>query len=73
MLRVMKKRMKNEQEIPKEYCPYCGKNLIRVLTEQEQKKYKLRYVSEKIGISNWDSVFAWKCPYCSKTWRRSVD
>lgn len=65
-----KNKMKNEQEIPKEYCPYCGKNLIRILSEQEQKKYKLRYVSEKIGVSNWDSIFAWKCPYCTKTWRR---
>lgn len=66
----MKKRMKNEQEIPSEYCPYCGKNLIEVLSVQEQKKYNVTYVNKKIGISNWDSVFAWKCPYCSKTWRR---
>ncbi|MGG4507081.1 hypothetical protein ABEP00_20410 [Heyndrickxia sporothermodurans] len=66
----MKKRMKNEQEIPKEYCPYCGKNLIRVLSNQEQKKYNLVYVSEKIGISNRDSIIAWECPYCSKTWKR---
>jgi len=29
--------MNNEQGIPKEYCPFCGKNLIRVLSEQEQK------------------------------------
>jgi formate dehydrogenase maturation protein FdhE len=63
-------RMGNEQEIQTEYCPFCGKNLIRVLSEQEQKKYNLRYVSDKIGISNWDSVFAWKCPYCAKMWRR---
>ncbi|MFE7150086.1 hypothetical protein [Heyndrickxia sporothermodurans] len=66
----MKKKMKNEQGISEEYCPFCGMNLIRVLTEQEQKKYKLRYVNEKVGVSNWDSVFAWKCPYCSKIWRR---
>ena len=49
-------KMENEPEIPKEYCPYCGKNLIRILSEQEQKKYNLLYVNEKIGISNWDSV-----------------
>lgn len=66
----MKKALNNVQEIPKEYCPFCGKNLIRVLSEQEQEKYNLIYVSEKIGISNWDSVFAWKCPYCLKMWRR---
>lgn len=68
----MKKIMKNEQEIPKEYCPFCGKNLIRVPSEQEQKKYNLRYVSEKIGISNWDSIVAWKCPYCLNTWKRKL-
>lgn len=66
----MKKRMENEVDIPKEHCPYCDKNLIRVLTEQEQKKCNLRYINEKIGISNWDSIIAWKCPYCTKTWRR---
>jgi hypothetical protein len=48
--------MKNEQEIPKECCPFCGKNLIRILTEQEQKKYNLRYISEKIGISSWVGI-----------------
>ena len=62
--------MKNKQETPKECCPYCSNNLIKVLSEQEQKKYNLRYVNEKIGISNWDSIIAWKCPYCTKTWRR---
>jgi hypothetical protein len=42
---------KTKQEMPTEHCPFCGKNLVIVLSEQE-KKYNLRYISEKIGISN---------------------
>lgn len=63
----------NNEEIPIEVCPYCGENLIKMLPQDEQKKYNgLRYLKLKIGISNWDSVFAWQCPYCSKTWKREI-
>lgn len=60
----------NKQEIPIEFCPYCGKNLIKTLSKQEQQKYKLPYLNEKIGISNWDSIYAWKCPFCEREWPR---
>ena len=23
-----------------------------------------------IGLSNWDSVYAWRCPDCSHVWKR---
>jgi len=59
-----------DSQIPEEFCPYCKKSLIKVLSAEEQKKYNVQYIKEKIGISNWDSVYAWQCPFCSKTWKR---
>lgn len=61
-----------DNQIPKEFCPFCSQNLIRPLSEEEQRKYNHQhpYVKQKVGLSNWDSIFAWKCPFCLKFWKR---
>lgn len=56
----------------KEQCPNCHKELQGdPIPESSQIDYGATHFSQKIGISNWDSVYAYKCPFCHHTWPRT--
>ena len=55
-----------------ERCPHCDADLRgKEIPESQRELFGGHtHFSRKIGISNWDSVYKWKCPDCGNTWTR---
>ena len=56
----------------KERCPHCDADLQGPEIPEESREFygEFTHFSRKIGISNWDSVYEWKCPDCGGVWPR---
>lgn len=55
-----------------ETCPFCGANFQgESIPEEQQEMFGgSTHFSRLIGVSDWDSVYAWQCPDCKRVWDR---
>ncbi len=56
-----------------ESCPQCKQSLLgKPIPENQQESFGATHFSRVIGLSNRDSVYAWKCPDCQHEWDRDL-